>query len=191
MSDWAIWVAALRAIFKRQRIGVSNPICTQRHSILRPSHRQSRDHSRKARCFLQDLALRCVRLSLICTLVHAQAEPTHRLSPKPVRVRVSRGLKQIEPPRRRPWWGAGRCKVTTNHRIGGRCWMTTPTIQADITCQTKSRPLPLIGVHRRLNRVMGSSHTSPSAVASAPPAFAAGARGASRVPRCASGHRAP
>jgi hypothetical protein len=90
----------------------------------RPAHRQPRDNSLKPRCFPRNLALRSARFPAIPTLARAQAESTHRLWPKPVRVCESSRLEKIEPPSRCPWRGAGRCKVTINHQIGGRCWMT-------------------------------------------------------------------
>ena len=74
----------------------------------RRANRQPRENSLKLRCFPRNLALRSVRFASIRTLARAQAEPTHRLWPKPVRVCVSSRVKQFEPPRRRARWRLSR-----------------------------------------------------------------------------------
>jgi hypothetical protein len=114
----------------------------------RPAHRQPRDNSLKPRCFPRNLALRSARFPAIHTLARAQAESTHRLWPKPVRVCESSRLEKIEPPSRCPWRGAGRCKVTINHQIGGRCWMTAHGRDRPVVHRTIKQPLKFPRVSR-------------------------------------------
>jgi hypothetical protein len=70
---------------------------------LRRVNRQPRDNSRKPGCFPRNLVLRSIRFASIRTPARAQAEPSHRLQPKPVRDYDSSCLKNINAPRQRAW----------------------------------------------------------------------------------------
>ena len=76
----------------------------------------------------------------IRTPARAHAEPTPRLWLRPDRVCVSSRLKKIEPPRRCPWRGAGRCKVEINNQNGGRCSMTVNGRERRLPILVESRP---------------------------------------------------
>jgi hypothetical protein len=58
---------------------------------------------REAMSLVEIVYRACVRFPSMRTRARPQAEPPHRLWPKPVRVRVSSRLKQIHPPRRCAW----------------------------------------------------------------------------------------